>query len=81
MTLPKDPRFLIRPMGGRRCLPEHERLVLVSTHLAPAQVSWLKLRATRDRTTKAHLIRRAISQMMERDTHCTPDTCDTESFD
>jgi hypothetical protein len=65
--------------GAKRCLPEHERLVLVPTHLAPAQVSWLKLRATRDRTTKAHLIRRAISQMMERDACTVPDTCDTET--
>jgi hypothetical protein len=81
MTRAKDYRDLIRPWAGRKCLPEHERLVLVPTHLAPAQLAWLKLRAARDRTTKAHLIRRAISQMMERDGDAVPDTCDTESFD
>jgi hypothetical protein len=83
MTFAKDPRFLVRPMGGRRCLPTAQRMVLISVNLPPPQLSWLRFRAARDHVTVSALVRRAIAQMMPRDdnTVAPPDTCATSEFD
>lgn len=89
MTFSKDPRFLVRPMGGRRCLPLDERKVLISANITPQQKAWLVQVSEREGITLSDLIRRGLSKLMmiyaaeaqaEAAAAC-PDTCGTDSFD
>jgi hypothetical protein len=89
MTFAKDPRYLVRPMGGRPCLPADERKVLISAHITPQQKAWLVQVSAIEGITLSDLIRRGLSKLMmvysaeaqaEAAAAC-PDTCGTDSFD